>query len=107
MKKTIVSLMLLATTIIAGCAMPTTTVRTLDERPTLAIKGAPEGAILFVDGLNMGLANRYGGDSSASGSPTVLAVEPGTHLIQITVGGNTIYEQKVFVDGSLKTITVR
>jgi hypothetical protein len=90
-----------------GCAMPTTTVRTIDDRPTIAIKGAPEGAMLFIDGLNMGLANQYAGENARSGQPTALTVEPGTHMVSITLNGATIYEQKVFVDSSLKTITVR
>lgn len=101
MKKTICFSMLLTVFLFSGCAMPTTSVRTVDDRPTLAIKGAPHGAVLFVDGLNMGLANKYDGD------PTILAVEPGTHIIRVIENNNTIYEQKVFVEGSLKTITIQ
>jgi hypothetical protein len=90
-----------------GCAMPTTTVRTVDDRPAIAIKGAPSGAMLFVDGFHMGLANRYAVDSANSENPTALTVEPGTHVIRVTLDGATIFEQKVFVESSLKTIIVR
>ena len=81
--------------------MPNTVVRTVDDRPTLAIKGAPEGAVLFVDGLMVGPAANYNGD------PNILTVEPGTHLVRIAIGSNVLYEQKVFVESSLKVITVR
>lgn len=101
MKKTIYLMLLLAALFCAGCTMPNTSVRTVDDRPTLAIKGAPEGALLFVDGLNMGLANQY------DGNPTILTVEPGTHIVRVVVNNSAIYEQKVFVESSLKTITVR
>jgi len=130
MNKSTYLICLLTALVFSGCAMPTTSVRTVDDRPTLAIKGAPEGAILFVDGLNMGLANQYSGTLSKSypdtrmatqysGSSTsnggstgadntpVLLVEPGTHVVRITVGNTTIYEQKIFVESSLKTITIR
>jgi archaellum component FlaG (FlaF/FlaG flagellin family) len=81
--------------------MPTTSVRTVDDRPALAFKSAPEGSIVFVDGLNMGAANEFDGD------PKALTVEPGTHTVRITVNNTVIYEQRVFVESALKTITVR
>ena len=101
MRKTICASILLTVLSFTGCAMPTTSVRTVDDRPTIAIKNAPEGAILFVDNLNMGLANKY------DGNPAILTVEPGTHIVRVVAGNDTIYEQKVFVEDSLKTITVR
>lgn len=36
--------------------MPATTVRSVDSRPSIAIKGASPAAELLVDGLNMGKA---------------------------------------------------
>jgi PEGA domain len=98
MKKGFVGLML---ALLCGCAVPTTTVSTIDDRPALAFKGAPEGALVYVDGLNMGSANEYNGD------PKILNVLPGSHTLRITANGATIYEQRVFVESSLKTITVK
>ena len=98
MKKTLVGLIL---ALLCGCAMPVTTVKTIDDRPALAFTGAPEGAILFVDGLNMGPAIEYNGE------PKILNVEPGTHALRIISNGSVIYEQRVFVESALKTITVR
>lgn len=101
MKKTFNFILIAMTLILCSCSMPTTTVRTIDDRPTLAIKGAPEDATLFVDGLNMGPAIKYNGD------PNVLGVESGTHVVRVTTGQTVIYEQRIFVESSLKTITVR
>ncbi len=81
--------------------MPATTVRTVDDRPTLAFKGVPEGALLYIDGLNMGSAAQYNGE------PNVLTIEPGTHIVRVTFNNEVIYEQRIFVESSLKTITIR
>jgi hypothetical protein len=86
---------------VCGCSMPYTSVRTVDERPTLAFINAPNGAMLFIDGVNMGDPGQYDGD------PNVLAVEPGTHNVRITSSDTVVYEQKIFVESALKTITVR
>ena len=88
MRKTLaISLMIL----LAACSMPSTVVKTPDTRPSLAFEGAPEGAVLFLDGVRTGLANRY------DGQPDVLRVEPGTHLVTVKgADGSVLLEQKVF-----------
>ena len=100
MKKVIVFSLLVFVFALCSC-MPTTTVRTVDDRPTLAFKGAPEGAILYIDGLDMGPVYQY------DGVHMVLTVEPGTHTVRVTVNNEAIYEQRVFVESSLKTITIK
>jgi hypothetical protein len=100
MRRILLIVLLILTCCICGCPMPQTSVRTIDDRPTLAIKGAPEGSILFVDGINIGTASQYDGD------PNVLTVEPGTHIVRIIANDTVVYEQRVFVESSLKTITV-
>jgi uncharacterized lipoprotein YajG len=100
-KKIITALVLAATFALGGCSMPSTVVRTVDDRPTLAFKGAPREAILFVDGINMGSAAQYDGD------PKVLTVETGTHNVIVKVGQEDIFEKRVFVESSLKTITIK
>lgn len=99
MRKTLaISLMIL----LAACSMPSTVVKTPDTRPSLAFEGAPEGAVLFLDGVRTGLANRY------DGQPDVLRVEPGTHLVTVKgADGSVLLEQKVFVESELKTLKVR
>jgi hypothetical protein len=99
MKKII--LMSLLAGVIAGCSMPNTTVRSVDSRPSLAIKGAPSSAKLIIDGLDVGAANTYNGD------PQVLILEPGTHKVLVTDGSDVLYEQFVFVESELKNITLK
>jgi uncharacterized lipoprotein YajG len=99
MTKKVVILQALLT--LAACAMPQTVVRTPDGRPSLAVEGAPEGAVLFVDGESVGAASAY------NGRPNVLLVEPGSHEIDVRDGvGNVLHRQKVFVESELKTIQV-
>jgi hypothetical protein len=101
MKKVILFSFLALVLALCSCTMPTTAVRTVDDRPTLAFKGAPEGALLYIDGLNMGAAGQFNGE------PQVLTIEPGTHTVRVTLNNQVIYEQRIFVESSLKTITIR
>jgi hypothetical protein len=85
----------------AGCVGPTTTVRTVDTRPALAIAGAPSGSVLWVDGVAVGDPSAY------DGNPNVLRVEPGTHEIDIRDrSGQSLFKQRVFVESELKTVQV-
>ena len=43
---------------------------------------------------------------SFNGEPQTLTLEPGTHKISIIENGTIIYEQKIFIESELKTITV-
>lgn len=101
MKKIIAFFLLAFLLVFCSCSMPVTKVQTVDDRPTLAFRGAPEGALIYVDGLSMGFASDYNGE------PKVLAVEPGTHTVRVMHHNEVIYEQRVFVESSLKTINIR
>lgn len=86
---------------LAACSMPNTTVRTTDTRPSFAIDGAPDGAILYVDGQQVGEANKY------DGQPNVLVVEPGTHTVVVKgADGAPLFDRKIYVESELKTIKV-
>src|SRR5512146_2835210 len=86
---------------LAACAMPGTTVRTTDTRPSLAFEGAPDGAVLFVDGQKIGDPNQY------DGQPNILVVEPGTHVVVVKAAdGAPLFERKVYVESELKTLKV-
>ena len=94
-------LLLLSLAPIAGCTYPKTEVKAVDERPTLAIQGAPADAVLYVDGLAMGPATQY------DGKEQVLLLEEGTHLIEIKRGGSVLYSEKAFLgSGATKTVTI-
>lgn len=85
----------------AGCVGPTTTVRTVDTRPAIAVVGAPRGTVLLVDGIAVG------DPASFDGNPNVLRVEPGTHVLEIRDGaGRPVFQQRVFVESELKTVQV-
>jgi hypothetical protein len=93
--------LLVASAVLAACAMPSTTVRTSDTRPALAIANAPGGALLFVDRQAVGEANAF------DGHPNTLRVEPGTHELEIRdPAGKVIFRQRVFVESELKTVEV-
>lgn len=87
--------------LIVGCAYPTSGVRVPDERPSIAVKNAPRDAVLYVDGLNMGMARDYDGRSQ------VLLLEPGTHKVEVSTGGRVLLSETVFLGGGeLRTLVV-
>lgn len=101
MKKKFLPLLAIAL-FLYSCSMPETVVRTTDTRPQIAIKNAPRGAHLYVDGLEIGRANKF------DGAPKTLIIEPGTHLIVIKKpNGEILYKQKIFVESELKTISIK
>ena len=98
MKLIVVATLLLA---LSGCVLPQTTVRTGSTQPSLTVKGAPAGAVLFVDGLAMGAAQQF------DGNPKMLAVLEGAHQVEIRQGTNVVYSEKVYVTaGETHTVTV-
>lgn len=86
---------------VAACTMPSTTVRSVDSRPSLSFAGAPDDAIVLIDGLQVGTALFYNGE------PNVLLVEPGTHRVEVVQGGVRLYDQRIFVESEHKRIVVR
>jgi hypothetical protein len=94
-------LVLLGVVLLAACALPQTSVRTGSAPPTLIVKGAPTGSILFVDGLAMGSASQF------DGNPKTLAVLEGTHRVEVRLGPNVVYTEKAFVsNGESHTVNV-
>lgn len=87
--------------LIYGCAYPTSSVRVLDDRPSLMVHNAPQDAVLLVDGLDMGKASLY------DGLGKVLLLEPGTHRVEVMHQGMLIHSEKIFLgDGETKTINI-
>lgn len=87
MKASIVAAFALA---LSACALPQTTVRTGSSQPGLIVQGAPSDAVLYVDGLSMGLARQF------DGKPRVLAVLEGVHTLDIQQGSAVIFHDKAF-----------
>lgn len=78
---------------VAACALPASTTTSGSVRPTLQVKGAPEGATLFVDGVAVGAATDFDGSSK------VLALEEGAHRIEVRQGATVIVKRSVFGSG--------
>ncbi len=92
---------LLVLTLLGACTLPQTTVRTGSQQPSLVIKGAPEGSIVYIDNLNMGDARQY------DGKPKVLAILEGAHKVEVKQGTSSLHSERVFVsNGEVHTITV-
>lgn len=87
--------------VLTACAMPTTVVKTIDTRPSLGFPDAPDGSVLYVDGLRVGDASVY------DAQPTVLTVEAGTHMVTVkSREGAVLLDRKVYVESELKLIKV-
>ena len=87
---------------LSACALPQTTVRTGSSQPGLIVQGAPSGAVLYVDGLSMGLAQQF------DGKPKVLAVLEGVHTLEIHQGSAVIFHDKaLFSSGETHPIQLR
>lgn len=84
----------------AGCAMPVTSVHSVDTRPSISVKNAGTGAELFVDGVRMGRASDYN-------EPYRLNLDAGTHRISIVEKGQTVFQQTIFIESEHKTIIVQ
>jgi len=57
--------------------------------------------MLYVDGLSMGRAQQFDGDTN------VLVLEPGTHKIEVISQGKSLLSEKVFFGGGeIKTLSV-
>ncbi len=86
---------------LTACALPETGVRTGSPRPTLYIKGDVKGMDLFIDGIQIGLAEQF------NGNPKVLVVEEGAHIVQIKKAGSVVHSEKTFVsNGESRAIIV-
>lgn len=86
-----------------GCYIfyPNTQVKVHETRPAIAIKDASSDAVLFVDGLGMGKAEKY------NGKPHVLLLEPGKHRIVLKEHDAAVFDKIVFLgENEVKTIVI-
>ena len=100
MKKLCLSLVLFSSLIFYGCTYPEPAkVEQKAARPAIGIQGAPQNAVLYVDGLKMGFATIY------DGKKKVLLLEPGTHQVEIkSSDGKLLYSETVFLSSSTTKI---
>jgi hypothetical protein len=84
-----------------GCTYPTTTVKTVESKPQLAIANASPSSVLLINGVPVGSAAAYDGKKST------LQMDRGTHRIEVQDQGRTIYSQTIYLGDDLtKTITM-
>jgi hypothetical protein len=93
---------LAAILIAASCSYPSSRTDIPDERPSLAFTNAPNDAVVYVDGQQMGLAPDF------NGTDRVLLVEPGNHVVEVRVGSQVLLSRRVFLSGpATKTFVVK
>ncbi|WP_259780418.1 hypothetical protein [Aestuariispira ectoiniformans] len=89
---------LLISITLAACSHPTERTAAPDMRPGIAFQNVPATAMVYVDGLEMGMAGDYDGKKQS------LTVIKGTHLIEIRKDGETLLSRKIYVAGDSVTI---
>ena len=63
--------------------------------------GAPQGSLLFVDGVQAGPAKEAGNQSQ------IVQVTPGTHILEVKVGDAVVYREDSDIElGKRRVITV-
>ena len=100
MKISTVFSVLLIACLLQGCKYPEPAkVEQKDSRPAIGISGAPEGTLLYVDGLQMGFVSQYDGETG------VLLVESGSHVVEVrTQSGEILFRNEIFLSGSTTKI---
>jgi hypothetical protein len=90
----------LSAVLLQGCRYPDAAkIEQKDSRPAIGVAGAPVGAVVFVDGLEMGPASRF------DGKKNVLLVESGTHLVEVkSADGQLLRSETLFLGGSTTKI---
>ena len=87
--------------ILCACALPNTNVRVGSIRPALAVKGAPDSSVLYVDGLSVGTAAQFDGLNK------VINLEEGAHRIEVRVGERVLYKGTIYIsNGETRVIDV-
>ncbi len=97
-------LFVLLAVLVQGCTYPDPAkVEQKDSRPAIGVSGAPESAVLYVDGLKMGMAIQY------DGKENVLLVESGKHLVEVkSASGEVLLSETLFLSSSTtKILTIQ
>ena len=85
----------------AACSYSESQVRVPDDHPAILVANAPDDALLLVDGRTYGPVTQFFHDDQ------VLRLEPGTHKIVVTLNGQALLTEKVFLGGGeIRTLTV-
>ena len=115
MSKKIVSLVFIALSLpmmlITGCAIPVyeSTTNNVDQEKDegyIRFVNVTRDHEIFIDGASIGSGETYNDSSYATRG--VLALSPGTHLVEVTKDGNVLYKRKIFLStGTTKSVNVQ
>jgi len=96
MKRLCAGLIIGSAILLQGCTYPDAAkIEQKDTRPAIGVSGAPEGAVLYVDGLKMGMANLF------DGTENVLLIESGKHLVEVKAAdGSLLLSETLFLSSS-------
>lgn len=87
--------------LLTACAYPTTSVRTLEEKPRLAFANASPTAMLFINGILIGPAADY------DGKKNTLQVGTGTHTVEVRENDRVVLSEKIYLGSDMtKTISL-
>jgi hypothetical protein len=101
---------------LTGCGLMAPVVSPVSQSSTSNVdQGKAEGYIrfvnatsehaIFIDGTSIGSGEAY--DSGGTSTQGVLAVSPGTHLVEVMKGSQVLYQRKVFLGtGITRSITI-
>jgi hypothetical protein len=90
-----------AALLLSACSVPTSSVTSGSQRPTLAVTGAPPQSILKIDGTIVGEASLY------DGRQNIVKVEEGTHRIVVELNGVVIHSETIYASsGETKTVEI-
>lgn len=100
MKILFIGMCIACAALLQACTYPEAAqVEQKDSRPAIGVKGAPETAVLYVDGLAMGSTTNYNGVTQ------VLLIESGKHLVEVkTADGTLLHSETVFLGNSTTRI---
>lgn len=84
---------LLGTALLSACSYPTTTVNQGAVASSLYVPSAPADAVLWIDGVNKGLASTYNGKKKAR-----YPISAGRHRVKIVGTSGTLVEKDIYVE---------
>ena len=89
--------------LVAGCNVkyPETRTDAVDERPRLIVANASDTAVLWVNGVELGLAKQY------DGTLGVLRLPPGSHQVEVRDGGAVVHQENMYLaDAMTRTVSL-
>lgn len=88
----------ICTATLVACASPVSSVHTIDDRPQISVAGAPIGARLLVNDVDVGAAADF------DGSQQILRLESGMHNIAVMLDNRIVHQEEVFLGNDTRRV---